>query len=212
MNIFSKAWTWFCLNVVPNIHWNWTVGMWHHGKYWRLTAEDWSKIQTILDEENLVICIRRNTHFTTYLIWIANRIKVGYWGFYSHAFMNLEGDNEPTKLVQATAIGTAWVPFDQAFNCDSVKLLRPKGYSKADWAAAIQEAISDLGKPYDTLFNISQNQSLSCVELVRDALKKAPDYATRFADFEALIQKVGDLTPDMMANCKDFDVVLEIRR
>lgn len=212
MNIFAKIWNWFCLNIIPNIHWDWLGGLFHKGKYWRLTYEDWKNIKDALEKENLVICIRRRTHLTTYLIAIGNLIKTGKLGYWSHALMNLESDNQPFKLVQATAIGTAFTSFDEVFDCDSVILLRPKGYTAEDWAAALQETMKDLGKPYDTLFDISQNHNLSCVELARDALSNAPNYAMCFADFEALIKKIGDLTPDMLANCKDFDVVLKIRR
>jgi hypothetical protein len=75
----------------------------------------------------------------------------------------------------------------------------------------LDRAKSDVGKPYDTLYDFAQAQKLSCIELVRNCLQADPNYATNFANFEAMLVKYGELTPQMLYDCPDFEVVWEVR-
>jgi hypothetical protein len=71
----------------------------------------------------------------------------------------------------------------------------------------------DIGKPYDALFDLLDDSEMSCVELVRDALKKDNrEYEKLFPEFEKSIAEKKNLTPQMYRDCPEFEVVLEIRR
>lgn len=214
-SLILAIWKWICLKVIANIHWQGLQALFNHGKYWKLTYEDWKELEKHLESGYYIILIRRNCHFTTYLISLGNFIKTGKFGFWSHALMNLEGDvakKEDFRLVEATAIGTHFSPFDKIFDCDAVCLLRPKGFTEADWNEAMEGCLAQIGKPYDTLFNVYQDNELSCVELDRAALMNACDYEKDFPEFEDMIKKANNLTPEMFYNCSEFEKILEIRR
>lgn len=211
----NKIYAWFVLRVISVAKWDWLVGLFHKGKYWSLTPEDWGKIHLLLRDDYCVVLTRRKTHLTTYLISIANLLKTGKFGYWSHALLNVEEsvkDVEDFKLVEATGSGVHYSKFNEVFDCDSVCLLKPKGFTSEDWTETFDDVLKNLGKPYDVFFNIYDEGKLSCVELVRNALMSADDYSKNFSDFENMIKKTKNLTPDMFYNCKDFEVILEIRR
>ena len=212
MSILIPVWNWISLKVISNITWGWLRGLYRKGKYWDLSYGDWKKIGDLLREDHYVILTRRKTHLTTYLIWLGGLLKMGKGSYWSHALLNIEGDTENYELIEATSIGVHVANFIAVFDCDSVCLLRPKGYSAEDWSLATKQALEDLGKPYDTLFDPSQDASLSCVELVRDALQAAPDYLEHFPKFEAMISKYGQVIPQMVYDDGEFEKILEIRR
>ena len=115
------------------------------------------------------------------------------------------------RLIQSTGKGVAYAEFSEVFTTSSTVLLKPKNMPVGDWTAIFDKAKTELGKPYDTLYDMAQDQQLSCVELVRQALLADPTYATNFANFEALVQKYKRITPQMFYDCEDFEVVYEIR-
>ena len=215
MSVLVNLWTWCSKNIVGPINWNWLVKLYNYGKYYYLTGEDWEKITKLLAADHYVIMIRRKTHLTTYLIGLGGLLKEGKWSYWSHGLLNVEGDvtsREDFRLIESTGTGVHFSPFDKVFDCDSVCLLKPKGFSIDDWTLAMSQAIEDLGKPYDTLFDPNQDAKLSCVELVRNALQAAPDYLEHFPKFEAMVQKYGAVIPQMLYDTDEFEKVLEIRR
>jgi hypothetical protein len=76
----------------------------------------------------------------------------------------------------------------------------------------MDKAMTEIGKPYDSLFDLKNDNALSCVELGRTALMAEPNYYTNFANFEEMIRKRKNLTPQMFYECPDFEVVYEIRK
>ena len=80
-----------------------------------------------------------------------------------------------------------------------------------EWTAALDRAKTYLGVPYDNLFDMKNSLEINCAELVRLALQATPDYDTKFAAFEALLARKKKLTPDMFANCPDFEVVWAVK-
>jgi uncharacterized protein YycO len=200
-------WKWFSLKVISKIDWSFIKAFINRGIYWDLTIDDWRRVETLLIKDHYVILIRRKTHLTTYLIWLSGLIKMGKGSYWSHGLLNIESE----KFIEATSSGTHFSTFSQVFDCDSVCLLRPKGFTTEDWTAAIDKALADIGKPYDTLFDPNQEASLSCVELVRNALQAAPDYAKDFPKFEAMIKKYGAVIPQMIYDDGEFERMLEIR-
>lgn len=190
------------------------IGTIHIGLSHALDGNDQDKIRQMLTKDYYIVVTRRRNHLSTWTTMIADRIITGKWSYYAHALMNLEDavdTDEDFRLMEATAIGTHYSPFGDVFNCNSTALLKPKSMTIDQWTAVMDKAKTDLGKPYDTLFQIAQDQQLDCVELVRNALQADVNYATNFANFEALIAKYKYLTPQMFYDCPDFEVVTEIR-
>jgi hypothetical protein len=185
-------------------------------RYYNLTDADLAYIKKSLKDNYLIILTRRKTHLTTYLIEALSLAQTGLSSYWTHALMNMEGDNPIAdgdfRLMEATQSGVHWSNFMQVFDCDAVALLKPKYISLEDWTAAIDKMVSEAGKPYDDLFDLADDTHLSCVELVRTSLMNVPAYASKFSHFEEMIKNFGNLTPQMYYNCQDFEVIWEIRR
>lgn len=182
------------------------------GRSHNLTVNDWLKIITLVGDGYYVILTRKKSHLSTYLVMLGNFITTGRFGHYSHALMNVEGDNVPFKLVEATAKGVHYSRINEVLNCDSVAILKPKHYSACELQRCIDFLLDDIGKPYDDLFDLLDQSRMSCVEVVRGALMMLPDYQVRMANFEEMIRREKTLTPQMFYDCPDFEIVLEIRR
>lgn len=175
-----------------------------------LSQEQQAEIQKLLVKNYLIILTRRRNHLSTLFINFADFIMTGKWGYWTHSLMNLEDEvatNEDFRLIEATSVGVHYSTFDQVFNVQDVVLLKPKTIELTAWTTLMDTAKLQLGKPYDTLFNITDDKALSCVELVRLVLSSEPNYHQNFAKFEALITKSKNLSPQMLFDCQDFDIV-----
>lgn len=175
-----------------------------------LSPEKQDKIRQLLTKDYFIILARRDNHLSTYFINFADFFLTGKMGYWSHAVMNLEDTvdkDEDFRLMEATGVGVHYSPFQDVFNVQHVVLLKPKKMTLDEWTALLDRSRAQLGKPYDTLFNIKDDKALSCVELVRVILQGEPNYETDFANFEALIKKYKELSPQMIYDCGDFDVV-----
>lgn len=186
-------------------------------RYYNVTDEDLDFLRKALAEDYYIICTKRGYTLSSYLINFANLIKTGKFGHYHHVFMNLEDGSpevdEEFEIVEADAEdGIHYSKFMEAFDCDSIALIRPKNLSRDDWGRVVKECKAMIGTPYDNVFDITESEKMSCVEQVRNSLKALPDYNERFANFEKSISKVGNLTPQMFYDCPDFEVVWEVRR
>lgn len=186
------------------------------GRRFNLTTNDWDYIARLLADDYYVILTRRNAHLTTYLILIADWIKRPRlsWGHYSHATGNvtLAPRMGQLKFIEAVGGGVRESKFQDIFDCDSVCLLRPKGYSREDFKKYVAEAYENLGKPYDNALDVEDQSHMSCVEQVRDSLRQLPDYDDKMGAFEDMIWKERNLTPQMYYDCEAFEKVYEIRR
>ncbi len=179
-----------------------------------LTPDDLVGINQILAKDYYIILTRRKNHLSTYFISFANFVLSGKFSYWSHALMNLEdqvNNIDDYRLIEAVGKGVTYSDFMSVFNVSSVALLKPKGVSLDEWTSMMDAAKENLGKPYDSLFDLKSDKAMSCVELVRDALMSLPNYETRFARFESLIKKRKNLTPQMFYECEDFETVLEIK-
>lgn len=204
MNIFQRIW----ISVIK------TIGEIHWSPRNLLTSDEQDNIRKLLTGNYYIMLSRRNNHLSTYMISFANFVLTGRFSYWSHAFMNAEdkvNSDEDFRIVEALEVGVEYSLFSKVFDVNSVVLLKPKNMSIDDWTIVLDKAKTELGKPYDNLFDLKNDQALSCVELVRDALMAEPDYEKNFASFEAMIAKDKNLTPQMFYDCPDFEVVYEIR-
>lgn len=181
-----------------------------------ITELDKSTIMALLARNYYIIATRHSNHLSTYAISLAGFCATGKFSTYGHVCMNLEGDNpgvEDFRLVEAIGTGSKYSTFDEVFgDCDGVALLKPVAMSAEEWTAVLDKAKTEVGKPYDTLFDLADDTKVSCVELVRDALEGEPNYHQDFTNFEQMISKINNLTPQMFRDCPDFEVVYEVKR
>ena len=180
-----------------------------------ITIDEQEKIKEMLKPNYYIILTRRSNHLSTFFISLAHFFLRLKFGHYAHVLMNLEDEvntSEDFRLIEALGTGVQYSTFDKVFDVHSVALLKPKSMSVERWTAVLDAANNQLGKPYDTLFDLTTDTNVSCVEMVRNALMADPDYYVNFAEFERMINKTKNLTPQMFYECKDFEVVYEIRR
>lgn len=203
-NLYDTIERWFILGI-GKISWKYSNG---------LTESELSTVRTMLTSNYYIIVTHRNNDLSTYFVEVAGLYVSGKLSYWAHSLMNMEDEvasDDDFRLIEATGTGTHYSTFDDVFQVHGVALLKPKSMSVEYWTAVMDKAKSDLGKPYDTLFDITQDQDLSCVELVRNALMAEPNYAIDFSNFEAMIASKKDLTPQMLYDCPDFEVVYEVR-
>lgn len=192
-----------------------TSGKIHWKSRKELRTDDLDSFRKLMRKDYYIVLTRRHNHFSTFMTSFANFALTGKWGFWSHALMNVEDEvqsDSDFRLVEAIGTGVQYTPFEKVFDVDAAVLLRPKNMSMTDWTAVFDSVKNDIGKPYDTLFDLKNDSAMSCVELVRTSLKKLPDYEQRFAHFEALIKKRKNLSPQMFYDCDDFEVAFMARR
>jgi hypothetical protein len=194
------------VKVIGKINWG--------GNRYKMTAAELETIRKMLKKDYYIILTRHDGHLSTFSVNLAHWVLTGRWGFYIHALMNLEGDvttDTDFRLIEANGLGVHYSHFMDIFSCDSVALLKPKSMDIELWTHVLDKVKTNLGKPYDTLFDLKQDQSFSCVSLIRNALMAYPGYDIHFANFEALVQKSKNVSPNMLYECPDFEVVWESR-
>lgn len=203
---FQKVQIWF-IELISKIHWK-QSGV--------LTSEDDVVIKEKFVNDYYIIATRKSNYLTTFFIALGNFFLTGRWGFYSHVLMNLEDEvkeDDDYRFIEATGNGTHYSNYPSVFGAvDAVALIKPKNMSLTEWTKALDKAKTYLGRPYDNLFNLKNDLEINCVELIQLALKNTENYATNFAEFEKLIAKKKRLTPDMFAECSDFEVVFVIKK
>lgn len=202
-NIFYKAYHAFVLQI-SKIHWR---------EKKKITEEEKVEIAKLLASGYYIILTSDNSKLSSLIVKVLSFISTGEKPKYSHVLMNCDNIEDPNdrnsfKFLEATSAGVHYSTFDQVFDCDNVCLLTPKTIENEEWTKIIDNLVEQNGKPYDDLFNLSDTTHLSCVELVLGALKSI-DYINHFAEFDTLIAKKGNLTPQMYRDCNDFKVKVE---
>lgn len=204
------------LYFVSNFTWKRLYALFNGGVYWSLKESDHDEIRRLLKYNYYIILTRRNSALSTFLISLTSFWATGVASYYSHAVMNVEGDIDnhmDFQLIEATAKGVHWSTFLEVFDCDSVCVLKPKMVSADEWTHILDTVKQQHGKPYDTLFDLTENENLSCVELIYEGLRAIPYFQEKFPELVELINKNGNnLTPQMLRDCNDLEVVFEARR
>lgn len=205
-NIFQKVQIFF-VELLATVHWK---------QKHRLSDDNRKSLSDMLTKDYYIIATRRDNQLTTFFINLGHFCLTGNWGYYSHVLMNLEDEvKDPSdfRLIEATGKGIHFSSFDEVFDGTyAVALVKPKHITLEEWTAALDNSTTYLGRPYDNLFDLKSDLEINCVELIRLALVNVPEYKTKFAEFEKMIEKKKKLTPDMFAECPDFEVVFRIKR
>lgn len=201
---------------ISSITWLPLYALVNHGIYYSLVEEDHDKIRALLKENYFIALTRRKAHLTTYLIALGSFFMFKKFDHYTHAFMNVEGDitnNMDYKIIEATAIGVHFSTFMQVFDCDSVVFLKPRGLPIDAWTMVLDVVKKEYGKQYDTLFDITDEERVSCVEMIYQGLRKLPAYDIHFPQLAALLRANDNiLTPQALYDCGDLEIVFEVRR
>lgn len=205
--IFEPICDYFFLKVVNEINWKWLKRR-LKGVDYNLTLEDKLAAEKLIAESDYLICLsRRDAYFTTLLIGAASRILSRKKTYYTHALMFELG-----TAMEATAKGTHLSPPSHILECDGIVFLRPKGMTHEFWEMMLVEARRNLGKPYDSIFDFTNDNEISCIEYVYDSLASIPGHRSKWPNFMGLVEQKGGVTPQMLYDSGDFDIVLEIRR
>lgn len=180
-----------------------------------LTLEEKRQLIHLLATGYYIILTGNNSHLSSKLVKWMSWFKLRKPVKYSHVLMNCDFMDSPEdvydfKFMEATVTGVHYSIFEEVFDCDTVCLLSPKNLTNKQWTIIIDKLVSYEGTPYDDLFQLADETHISCVELVRNSLKKGLlDYDRRFASFEAMIEKEENLLPEMFRDCEDFKVIFE---
>jgi hypothetical protein len=205
-SIYEGITRWFLLDFVGKVTWHLKDG---------LTEKDKAELYKLLADDYYIILTRRRNHLSTYFTSLGNFLLTGKFGFWTHTLMNLEDEvdsKDDFRLIEAVSAGVQYSHFDDVFNVNAVALLKPKRVSLEQWTAAMDASKEFLGRRYDTLFDLANENKMSCVEVVRAALMRIPGYHALFTNFEARVSKKKNLTPQMYRDSDDFEVVYEVRR
>jgi len=182
------------------------------GKSYSLTRKDINKVCKSLETNRCFGLLRRSNHFTTYLIGASHWFLTGKFGYWSHAWANVESDEADgldIDIIEAVGAGVIVSPFWDILNADAVCLLRPKNITEAEFDLIAKRIREFIGKKYDTFFNIKNVDKLSCEELLYWGIMSVNSDA--LPGLNKLIAKHGNFTPDMIYSSGDFKILLEIR-
>lgn len=211
----NKLWSGLT-GIFSYVAWPRTQAVFNKGMYYSLKEVDHDQLRKLLKENYCLILTRRKCHLSTYTVMIGSLIASGKLAHWSHSLMNVEGDianNIDFKLIEATGeLGVHYSTFMEVFDVDSVALLKPRGVSLEDWTFVLDRVKADYGKSYDTLFDIYSDQQVSCIELIYQGLQKLPNYQARFPKLLEMVDTAKNITPQMLYDCAELDVVFEARR
>lgn len=182
-----------------------------------IPEEDRVELRKMFADDYYIVATRRDNFLSSWFMNLGHFLLTGRWGYWTHVLMNTEDEvdsDSDFRFIEATGKGTHYSTLEDVLDgVEAVALIRPTNMTTDEWTLCLDRAKFFLGRPYDNLFDLVNDQEINCVELIRNALMSLPDYHTRFANFEALIKKKkGKLTPTMFAECPDFKVVWLVKR
>lgn len=202
-------------DFVISIHWMKFRSLFNDAKAFDVTYDEKKDIEAFLRTNNYFILTIHKSYLSTFMIRLMTLIKTGVWPDYCHILMNLEvgnkHDREGFSLMEALHDGVQYSGYSEVFDCDNVCILKPKNITEDEWSVIMVGLNKQLGKAYDDAFNIKDNSRVSCVEMCLDALKELPNFEENFPHLSEMIKTVGNLTPQMYRDCRDFDVVYETK-
>lgn len=206
------GWTEPISTIIGLVQFNWLQKL-ITGKSYALTLDDQSKIFNILQNDNVVILTYKKAHLSTYFIKLAHYILTKQWPTWVHAAANVENDfNNKIQIAESTREGTHLSNFSEVFKCDGVCLLKIRDQQKKGYDEVLKFLRNNLNKKYDMRFKLDDETELSCIEYVYDALNRYPDHEEVLKKLNYLVNKYGNLDPQMLYDSEALEVILEIKR
>jgi hypothetical protein len=199
---------WFFIKVISPISWE-TLKYILKGRKFDLTPAQYREVLQIWKSMNTITLTRRKSHLTTYLIQIGHFILTGKWDMYwAHALFN-----DGIWAVEAIGKGVVVNGPREVLNVDGVAILIPKNVHLVSWQMILDEARRHVidGTEYDNLFDVMNDKKVSCIELIYDSLKEVENHRELWPNFFKLVETKGNITPQMIYDCGDFEVVYEVR-
>lgn len=199
---------WFFVKVISPISWEFLTKL-IKGRPFALTTSQHNEVVQIWSAMNTITLTRRNSHLTTYLIAIGHFLVTGRFKMYwAHALFN-----DGTEAIEAIGKGVVRNPSSKVLDVDGVAVLIPKHLHLISWQMILEEARRHVeeGTQYDNLFDAMNDNEVSCIELIYDALKEIENHRELWPNFFGLVEREGNVTPQMLYDSGDFEVIYEVR-
>ncbi len=201
----------FLMDLLAWVQWGWLRKLVLR-KEFNLTLEDRAKAFKILKDRNVIILTYSKSHLSSYASKFAHFLLTGEKATYSHAALNIEPDGTNFQIIEAISKGVVISKFDEVFNCDGFCLLAPKRYTKRHFDSLVWDYQKELGKGYDNYFKLKDDKERSCIEVVFAKLQAFSTWQENMPVLDYMIKKEKNLTPELLRDCPDFSVLLEIKR
>lgn len=171
------------------------------------------QIKELMRTGHYVFLTSDKNSLSSFLVSLMTFIKIGKWPSYTHAFLNVDvwGNENELDFVEGVYPKVKHSKFDEVFDCSNVCVLKATNLDSTEWERVTKEAMSHVGRSYDSAFDIKDATRLSCVETVYLALASVPDAHQQFPDFLKRVQEVGNIAPQMYRDSPDFEVMLEFK-
>jgi hypothetical protein len=189
------------------------------GQSYNLNYKDITDALKLMKTGRYVGLVTRKSHLSTWVICLGHYIacwmhgKKPNIGKYGHCFLHLEDDltdNEGFQIVEAVEKGCKISEFWDVLLVDSICLLRPKNYSDDQLEEMINISKKYVGLPYDKKSNMHDHSSVNCVEGQYAALMSID--MNGLPNLNAWLKSTKLITPDMIRDCGDYEIVYETRR
>lgn len=208
----KKLFKLFMIYVIGRVNWT-GLSYFITGKEYKLTNDDVKKLADYMLKERVVGISARNTHLSTLMATLGHFILTRRWLWVGHAFINVDDEQSDPfgmQIFESVGAGAIVSPFWKVILCDYVWLGKPKYVKESDWEKIHQVLLSQQGIVYDIFCNPRDASALNCVERVVLAILTVDP--TALPSLSRMMEKYGNLTPQMVIECGDFEVCLEIKR
>lgn len=179
-----------------------------------LSEYEKKRLAELLASGYYIIVTSHDYHLSSQVVRLMSWIKSGKRARFSHVLMNVDFLDDPKeihefKFMEATVKGVHYSKFDEVFDCTDFALLSPKNVKNEHLTEILDNLVEQEGKEYDDLFQIADETKMSCVELIRYALKSDQAYEMVFPKLEHIVKTTGNLIPEDFYTCGDFEVVYQ---
>lgn len=199
------------MTFLASIRWEWIVRLYKKPSY--MTINDENAIKRMLFKNYYIIATFDPYSLSGLFVVCATFLLTGKLPKYTHVLFNVEMDNEHDengvpkfRFVESTSDGVHYSDFKKALgHSKRIALITPKYYSQERFDETIGMVHAYIGRGYDFRYNLEDNLTLSCVELVWQRLKQMEFAEDHFRCLSFLMKYEGNLTPEMFF-CPDFKI------
>lgn len=205
-----KIAAWFMFKIVGRLNWT-GLKYFFTGREYNITTEQVETACNLLLEQRLVGLSYRATHFSSILIILGHFLLTGRWVKLCHAWINTDDEMKNPfglKIYESISEGAIESPFWKVILCDGLVLLKPRWVKEENWDKINEVLKRQDGLPYDIFARYKDPSEINCCErVVRAILDVQPDALPALCH---MMKRYGNLTPQMLLECGDFEVVYEV--